>query len=140
MKSSSARPLAIITLSLLGFLLIVSLVSERSGFKLTGEEMLAVVSGKNYEVKLGDLSQTDKVLFLDLRSARDFALANPELNVINIPIGAMLEDQYKTVLASDAKKIILPHDPTQAHQAWMLLTQLGHEDIYVLESDSVPPN
>jgi len=53
---------------------------------------------------------------------------------INIPLTDLLSDEFKDILDQDVKMNVLYSNGTlQANEAWMITTQLGYKNNYVLQ-------
>jgi rhodanese-related sulfurtransferase len=77
-------------------------------------------------------SEQEAYQFIDLRSASDFAVAH--LNgAMNIPLDRVLDKEWEGLWKSDQKKIVYDDDGMVSAEVWTLLTQLGYEDIYLLD-------
>ncbi len=130
--------MAIVTVSILGFLLIVTFFSERSYLQLNGEEMLSKATMTDYVIQ-GDyllkgerFGPSSEYTLIDIRDSYAFEIEH-RADAINIPMADLLDKQNRALFASGEPKIIMGHDAMKAHEAWMLLTQLGYEEVYVLE-------
>ncbi len=128
---SSVRPLAIIMISLFGFLLIATHYTQKSDLKYTGKEMLDFVRSSNYTLLPDSLSKIGNVSFLDI-GVKESASVSGQQDTINIPLSSLLDHEHINYFRGDQPKVILSDDEANAHEAWMLLTQLGYENIYVL--------
>lgn len=136
--TSAIRPLGIIIASLFGFLMIVSLYTDRSNLKLTGQEMQAKVLTTNYVISEDRVSELKDPLLVDIRDSNLY-LQGHEENAINIPLSAILSEAYKPLFRSEITKVFIGYDPVTANEAWMLMTQMGYKNLYVTnlkESDS----
>ena len=79
------------------------------------------------------MSDLEQPLIIDLRKPQIFAQKGME-GSINIPIAAILDQEYEQVFGDSNAKVLYADDPVNAHEAWMLLTQMGYKEIYVLKS------
>lgn len=130
---SAIRPIAIITLSLFGFLVILSYYTDKSQFELSAKEMHAKVLAANYMVKPDKIVELAGAQLVDIRDSKSFVVA-PREEAINIPLSSILNEENETFFKSDKAKVLVSDDPADAHEAWMLLTQLGYENLYVTET------
>lgn len=127
---SAIRPLAIIVISIFGFLLIIVRYADTNKLQLTAEEMHSKVSEIDYLLK-NDLPDA---LTIDIRSPQEY-LTNSVEGSINIPMSSILDNKYETIFGSEKSKVILAHDPIKAHETWMLMTQLGYKNLYIKPID-----
>ena len=127
---SAIRPLAIIGISILGFLLIVVGYADTNKLKLTAEEMHTKISEADYLLE----KDIPSAQLIDIRSPEEFMLNNVE-GTLNIPLSAILDKKYESIFGSEKPKVILAYDPIKAHEAWMLLTQLGYQNLFVKKID-----
>lgn len=125
-------PLAIVILSILGFLLIISQVLEGSRFKISAREMHQKVMNTDYELDRKAYEDLQSPVIIDIRDREHFILSN-ETNVRNIPLAAILDEENLKLFEEDKPKVILSHDPVHTHELWMLLTQMGIKDLYVMD-------
>lgn len=129
----NVKPLAIVMISLFGFLIIVTHYSQNSQLSLTGREMQAKVLSTDYMIDSSQLKTLPGAAVIDLsvnRSSRGDGLPN----WYSIPLSSILDEAYVAVLSGSAAKVLISNDPIKAHEAWMLLTQMGYEQLYVLDS------
>ncbi len=77
-------------------------------------------------------SEVLDVKVLDLRSP-DIYLLDHITNAINIPYQRVLDDENSAYFKSTGKKVIYTDDEAKSAELWVLLKQLGYEDIYVLK-------
>lgn len=129
---SSIRPLAIIIVSLFGFLVIVSYYADDSKFEYTGHEMLEIVQSGDYMVSQDSLKSMGQASLIDIRSQEEY-IVNHLDGAINVPLPDILNETHSELFKNDNPKIIISDDQTKAHETWMLLTQMGYSKIYVLD-------
>ncbi|WP_421877911.1 rhodanese-like domain-containing protein [Marinoscillum sp.] len=135
---ASIRPLAIIILSMFGFLVIVSFYADKSQFELTAREMQVRVIATDYLLDSAKVSQLDSPIFIDIRDGHDF-LMDQFNQAKNVPFSRLLDEDYSQVFSQQVPKVLLSYKSIPTHEAWMLLTQLGYEQVYVLEVNRVEP-
>ncbi len=126
------RPLGIIMVSIFGFLVILTFYTDKSQFELTGKEMHAKVLAANYKLSNEDALGMNGAKLVDIRDSKSFRLV-PREGAINVPLASILSDENKAFFQTDAPKVLISDDAVQSHEAWMLLTQLGYENLYVTE-------
>jgi rhodanese-related sulfurtransferase len=124
------RPLGIIMVSIFGFLVILTFYTDKSQFKLTGKEMHAKVLAANYALKNEQAFDMVGAKIVDLRDSKSFRLI-PREGAINIHLASILSDENEAFFETDVPKVLISDDAVQSHEAWMLLTQLGYENLYV---------
>ena len=129
---SAIRPLGIVILSIIGFLVIISQYTNKNNFKVSAKDLHSNVLSNNYNLDKASFDKLSKVNLIDIRDKHSFELKHEEKSV-NIPLSAILNKEYKELFESENPKVILAHDAIKAHEAWMLLSQLGYTELYVLE-------
>ena len=127
---SSIRPLGIIVVSLFGFLVIISQYADNSRFELTAQQMHDTVYDYDYTVDSLKMTKLDNPIVIDINEPTEFVARE---NVQNIPLSTILDEKHENLFNQSAPKVILSNDPVNAHEAWMLLTQLGYEGVFVME-------
>lgn len=107
-------------------------------YKLTPGELLEYVnSGIQYfqpdEVADMIVQKDPLLLLIDVRSEDEYEKFHLP-GAINIPLSALLEDQWKEYLNQDLRyNVFYSNSTVNANQAWMLTRQLGYENNYVLQ-------
>ena len=128
---SSIKPLAIIIISIFGFLIIISHYADKSKLKLSAKEMQLIARATDYSINQKQLKDFQNTVLIDLREP-NFYNVNHHDRAINIPLSDILNEKFKNLFESEFPKVIQAHDPIKANEAWMLLTQLGYKKIYIL--------
>jgi len=119
------------------------MTSRRDFIRISGLEIGGLAMGaSSYGIynnlvksppKGAELIVDTSLLLIDVRSEDEyekFHLAG----AINIPISALLEDQWKDYLNQDVRfNVFYSNSTVNANQAWMLTRQLGYENNYVLQ-------
>jgi len=106
-------------------------------YRMNTEEMLTKTLQHDYLIrfdKFFDIYHNHDSLyrFIDLRSAHDFQVGHLP-GAINIPISKILDDDYKDIVNQDDKINVLYYsDQCGACGPWMILTQLGYKNNFVL--------
>jgi rhodanese-related sulfurtransferase len=118
------------------FFLVLTIQSNNQfKFKKTAREMLEEVNENDHYFPVGRLkdisSLPEEYLLVDLRTPIDF-LNNHLQGAINIPFDRILDKQNERIFRNDKTKILYDDSQVNANAAWMVLTQLGHEGIVVL--------
>lgn len=106
-------------------------------YRLTTDEMLSKTLAHDYIIrfdKFFDIYYNHDSLyrFIDLRSAHDYQIGHLP-GAINIPLAKILDDEYKDIVNQDKKINVLYYsDQCGACGPWMILSQLGYKNNYVL--------
>ncbi len=106
-------------------------------YRMNTEQMLEKTLKHDYLIrfdKFFDIYHNHDSLyqFIDLRSAHDFQVGHLP-GAINIPIAKILSDEYKNIVNQDKKINILYYsDQCGACGPWMILTQIGYKNNFVL--------
>ncbi len=129
---SSIRPLAIIVVSTFGFLLIVSFYADKNQFELTAKEVHDRVLITDYQLDSTAFVQLTDPYLIDIRDEHHYQIGHVD-GAMNIPLSRILEEHYDELFQADRPKVILAHDPVKGHEAWMLLTQLGYSQLFLLK-------
>ncbi|MCK5137350.1 MAG: rhodanese-like domain-containing protein [Bacteroidales bacterium] len=107
-------------------------------YKLTPDELLEHVnSGMQYfspdEIADMIINKDPSLLLIDVRGEDEYEVFHLP-GAINIPMSALLEDQWKDYLNQDIRlNVFYSNSTVNANQAWMLTMQLGYENNYVLQ-------
>ena len=107
-------------------------------YKLAPDQMLEYVnSGMQYfspdEIANMIINEDPSLLLIDVRSKDEYEKFNLP-GSINIPLSALLEEQWKDYLNQDLRlNVFYSNSTVNANQAWMLTRQLGYENNYVLQ-------
>lgn len=134
----SIRNIIFIGLILLG--VVIAMVPENTTkpYKLTAEEMLVEVQGAAEMVTADEVahwlvSKDPSLQLIDVRTPDEFQKYHLE-GAINIPISAILKDEYRDYVDQGIKMNVLYSNGTLgSHQAWMVLRQLGFQNNYVMQ-------
>ncbi|MBC8193459.1 MAG: rhodanese-like domain-containing protein [Candidatus Marinimicrobia bacterium] len=132
------RNIIFIGLILLG--VVIAMVPENTTkpYKLTAEQMLVEVQGAAEMVTADEvahwvISKDPSLRLIDVRTPDEFQKYHLE-GAINIPISAILKDEYRDYVDQGIKMNVLYSNGTVAsHQAWMILRQLGFVNNYVMQ-------
>lgn len=124
--------LGVIIVFFFGLLLLLTSRMERSHLKYTAEEMVEKAK-TDYVVNKGDLQRLRGYMLVDLQEPQLFESDHFE-GAINIPFATLLEEDSKEIWANNETKVITGATPMERHEAWMLLTQMGYEDLLVLQN------
>ncbi len=131
----------IIGLGILVVLISLSLIGlsfkSKSKIKVSAEEVHQLISkGKHFyepdKLEKETLSEPNELLIIDLRSPDQFILNHIE-GAINIPFQRILDDLSIDYLDSKKRTIIYTENEAKSAEVWVLLTQLGYKNVYVLK-------
>jgi len=107
-------------------------------YKLNASQMLAVATSSSQflspDAVADMLIQKDPNLqLIDVRTPDEFMKFSLP-GAINIPLTDLLSDEFKDMLDQEIKMNVLYSNGTlQANEAWMITTQLGYKNNYVLQ-------
>lgn len=110
-------------------------------FEKSAEETLEKIVEKDYIISQSDLENMDvsKYEIIDIRSNYEYAKGHMD-NAINISSHDVFEKEINSFLKElkKAEKIAILYGdhPDRANSAWMLLYQLGYENIKVLSVET----
>lgn len=119
---------------------VIAMVPENTTkpYKLTAEQMLVEVQGAAEMVSTDDvahwlISKDPSLQLIDVRNPDEFQKYHLE-GAINVPLSAILQDEYRDIVDQGVKMNVLYSNGTlNSHQAWMILRQLGFHNNYVLQ-------
>jgi rhodanese-related sulfurtransferase len=106
-------------------------------YRLSTEDMLTKTMEHDYIIrydKFFDIYHNNDSLyrFIDLRSAHDYQISHLK-GAINIPLSKILDTKYKDIINQDEKiNVFYASDQLGACAPWMILTQLGYKNNFVL--------
>ena len=75
---------------------------------------------------------TGDLQVVDLRDPKRFASYHLD-DATNVPLDRILDAEFVPVLGRGTPTLLVSHDGQQALQAWVLLTQYGYDNLFVLE-------
>ncbi len=116
---------------------LISMEKPKHVYRISTKEMLKKTLQHDYIIKQDkffDIYYNHDSLyrFIDLRSAHDYQVGHLP-GAINIPLAKILNDEYKNIVNQDKKINVLYYsDQCGACGPWMILTQLGYKNNYVL--------
>ena len=126
-------------LSLIGiiFIIIISANSDDFDFQINAKEFLTESKELSKNMSPIDaaesiLEKKSNVVFVDVRNEDMFNTFHLE-NAVNIPIHKILNEESIEFYKSDVKKVFYCNNGILANQVWMLLTQFGIKNIFVLQ-------
>ncbi len=119
---------------------IIALIPENttSPFKLTMEELMAqVTEGSQYFTtdQIADyiVQKDPSILLIDVRPKDEYEVYHLP-GAINIPLADISSDEWRDYLDQDARtNVFYSNGTVSANQAWLICTQRGFKNNYVLE-------
>jgi rhodanese-related sulfurtransferase len=79
-------------------------------------------------LKRGD----ESYIFVDLRNPRSYDNYHID-GAVNVPMQRVLDEEYEDALKDNRKKILYSDEGITSNEVWMVLSQYGYENLYVLE-------
>ena len=128
---SSVIALGIITVTFFGLLILLTRQTGKSNFELNAQQMHQQVQKVDYVLQPAELAQMEGYKIIDLR-APGLSIPRHLQDTLMIPMTQLLATKYQAFFEQGSPKVILADDPSHAHAAWMLLTQLGYENLFVM--------
>ena len=110
-------------------------VTGKYRFQRSATEMLVKINTQSQYLDMSeakDLVSNDTVIFIDIRTPKEFAGYHIE-NSLNIPFDRLLDDDFIDVLDNDRMKILYGSNSVGSNAAWMVLTQYGYDKLFVLD-------
>ncbi|RMF10689.1 MAG: rhodanese-like domain-containing protein [Candidatus Neomarinimicrobiota bacterium] len=132
------RILLTIVIGILG--LVIAMVPENTTqpYKLTADQLLAEIQSGSEMVSpdaLADwlVNEDPSIQLIDVRTPKEYE--NYHLDAaLNIPLAEILSPEWSDYLDQGVKmNILYSNGTTTAHEAWMILRQMGYENNYVLQ-------
>ena len=111
---------------------------ETMSFKVSEQELLTELSEGSYRVSPGEITQllaqsSEKYRLIDVRSPVAYERDHLD-GSLNIPLEYLLDAQYQDMFKEgDVVHILYGEHELQANGSWMILRQLGFENIKVLQ-------
>lgn len=104
-------------------------LSANTVHELSLEQEL-ILTINDLKIKLG---RDEKFVLIDLRKQNDFE-ANHLAKAINIPMNSLLESvEFKQNTNKNNTVVLYSNSLDKTVKAWILLTQMGYDHIYVLD-------
>ena len=111
-------------------------ITSKYRFKKTAYEMLDMVTADKHKIPFNQASQLiadPNTIFVDIRTPKEYDGFHIQ-NAINIPYERLLDDEFTNLFKNNQVKILYGNTSVNANAAWMILTQFGYENLYVLNS------
>ena len=131
---STVVTLGVIMTVFFGLLILLTRQADQSAFRYTAQEMHQLVTSTNYVIPSDQIKEMPEYVLIDIREPEEFILGHLD-GAINIPVSSVLDEEFKSSFSSDIPKIILSYDPIRTHETWMLLTQLGYKNLWVMDPE-----
>jgi rhodanese-related sulfurtransferase len=125
--------ITILLVILIGAILI-TYRAPKLNFERSPEEMLTLLQEGDNIVpvdQIGQLMKDENTSIIDLRSKGDFVV-NHIKGAINVPKPQILNEESIELFDEDKNFILYGEDHTSANGVWMLLRQLGYDNVKVL--------
>ena len=130
--------LGFLVVSFFAILLMVTSFTQKNHIAYKGKEMLSMVKSTAYTIDSAQLNKLSSYLVIDLRE-REQTLLDPVMGAINIPVSELLTEENQAIFKRADAKVFVAYEPMIAHEAWMLMSQLGYNNMYVMGLPT-PPN
>ncbi|MEO9474701.1 MAG: rhodanese-like domain-containing protein [Cyclobacteriaceae bacterium] len=101
---------------------------------MSAKQLHEQVLGRQYVIDSEQAVKMSNYQLIDIRKQEHYVVSHED-GSLNVPLPSLLSEENQKLFKSDNTKIIMGHDPLKAHEAWMLLTQLGVENLYVLQME-----
>ncbi|MCF6334015.1 MAG: rhodanese-like domain-containing protein [Draconibacterium sp.] len=124
----------VLLLLIVVLILVIARATNKNLFKQDPENVIATQQNGN-TISLVQLNNlTSKYIVVDLGSAENYK-SNQFKNSINIPFENILYNTNRKLLNNAKGKIVLfSDDISRSSKAWVILNQLGFENIYIFQS------
>jgi len=130
----------ILSVVFVGLGLIIAAVPQNTTlpYKLTAEQMLEQANSRVHtyspeEVAEIIIQKDPEFQLIDVRPQDEYEKFSLP-GAINIPLTEILNEEYRDVLNQDVKRnIIYSNGTVDATKAWMIMSQLGWENNYIME-------
>jgi len=128
---------AFITLAFFVILFVIFKTKQGEQFAHSAKDMVETVKNENYLVKPSKVFDFQRMNnteweIVDVRSPRFYANHHID-GAKNISFASMLKESNTDYWKSTTKKLLYADDEARAVNAWFILSELGYENIYVLE-------
>jgi len=114
-------------------------------FKVNVEDTIKAVLDQSYILSLNDFENinTSAYTLIDIRNNLDYSKGHVK-NAINVPIGQFLDDSFIELIDNTIKEgktiILYSQYPHEVNSAWLLLYQLGFDNIRILSTETYYTN
>jgi hypothetical protein len=120
------------------FILVIGYAILSSSFKLSASEVLRKgTSGTSFLTENALDTFVEGRLVLVNLGKNDSVYGIHPVHSVHIPMAELLSDKNRDLFSTNQSKVLFSSDITQAAQAWILLTQLGYTNLYLLDTDTV---
>jgi rhodanese-related sulfurtransferase len=112
-------------------------ITGKHKFKRESTDMLKIVTMRAHALSIDKVkshSSDNEYTLIDIRTPKEYINYHIS-NSINIPFDRLLDDKNVDFFNSSKKKIIYGTSSVGANAAWMVLTQLGYDNLFILDSD-----
>jgi len=132
-------------LSLLGLAVVIVFLGflfrpKTFDFKVNADEAVKLMNEPQMTVSINDIAGKQ---LIDIRPAELFAQGHPK-NAINIPVRNLLDDEslelFDRLSDNGQAAVLYGSDELQATAPWLLLQQLGYQNIKIMKGGYTPNN
>ena len=112
-------------------------ITGKYKFKRESTEMLEIVSLREHALSIDKVkshSSDEEYTLIDIRTPKEYMNYHIS-NSTNIPFDRLLDNDNMDFFNSPKKKIIYGTSSVGANAAWMILTQLGYDNLFILDCD-----
>lgn len=130
-----------VLLLLVVFISVLTFKKPQQLFKKNASETLKEISNQNYILTQSALATMDasQYMIIDIRSHYEYAKSHLK-GAVNMPIPDILNENSNELLDQIKEKgqlaVLYGQNPDLANSAWMLLYQLGYENIKILNIET----
>lgn len=127
----------LLSISLFLLLLTVLAVPGKDYFRLEAGEIIERVSTHRHIItadQMKKIQEKEDVVLMDLRSRGDYSVSNLP-GSINFPLKELTIKSIRDYLAESGNYILYSEETHTACNVWILLTQMGYKNIWVLEAN-----
>jgi len=84
-------------------------------------------------------SVAEDYLIVDLDDRGELEEKHPEARVVRLPAESVLEKPGRDILRTHGKQLLLySSEPAVSAKVWMLLSQMGYSNLYILSDEADP--
>lgn len=126
---------SLIILLAIGLTYLILRADRSHAFERSAREMLTYLQQHDRSLLAQELPafQAEQgAQLVDLRAPEAFRMNAPE-GAINLPLNQVLDPEAQQLWRGHVPVVLIDEDGRRAVQAWMLLTQMGYQQLYVLE-------
>lgn len=135
MKYIKSLGLIIVILSIILVLVLIR-TSNKNLFKQDSQDAIEAAKNGDNSISLEEIkNHSSEYLVVDL-SAKNKSNSTQFTNSINIPFETLLnKDSQKRLKETKSKIVLFSNDISNASKAWVILNQLGYQNIVILQNE-----